>query len=301
VRLWRPIDVSPEEVAEWRSRILEAELVQPFKQAFREVYHLAPAEQETRTYSNRFAAHIVRYTQAYALMKARGWTVTALGPWDYGAEGGRSRREFDDAGITAEFWMDYVESAERDDLLANLAATDQVRFLVAGEPLPLEDVPAGVFSETMRDVDLFVSVSSIAGDPNWLDQGAERFNAYWHETSFGELGETAETRREVLAHLLPRLKIADRCELTDKFVVVRGNRRSYKIHLGSANVLMEPNDEYLCIVPDRGRGPRRLYLPFEEDARLSVILSKAFMLADDERIEDPTITRQISRQIARRG
>src|SRR5215211_4880837 len=69
VRLWRPIDVSPEEVAEWRSRILEAELVQPFKQAFREVYHLAPAERETRTYSNRFAAHIVRYTQAYALMK----------------------------------------------------------------------------------------------------------------------------------------------------------------------------------------------------------------------------------------
>jgi hypothetical protein len=42
-------------------------------------------------------------------------------------------------------------------------------------------------------------------------------------------------------------------------------------------------------------------LPFEEDSRLSVILSKAFMLADDERIEDPTITRQISRQIARRG
>ena len=83
--------------------------------------------------------------------------------------------------------------------------------------------------------------------------------------------------------------------------MVRGNRRSYKIHLGSANVLMEPNDEYLCIVPDRGRGPRRLYLPFEEDSRLSVILSKAFMLADDERIDDPTITRQISRQIARRG
>jgi hypothetical protein len=172
---------------------------------------------------------------------------------------------------------------------------------VDGEPVPLEDVPAGVFSETMRDVDLFVSVSSIAGDPNWLDHGAERFNAYWHETSFGELGETAETRREVLAHMLPRLKIADRCELTDKFVVVRGNRRSYKIHLGSANVLMEPNDEYLCIVPERGRGARNLYLPFEEDSRLSVILSKAFMLADDERIEDPTITRQISRQIARRG
>jgi hypothetical protein len=301
VRLWRPIDVSPEEVAEWRSRIVEAELLQPFKQAFREVYHLAPAERDTRTYSNRFAAHIVRYAQAYAVMKGRGWTVSALGPWDYGDEGGRSRREFDEAGITAEFWMDYVESGERDELLANLAATDQVRFLQGGEPMQLEHVPAGVFSETMRDVDLFVSVSSIAGDPGWLDHGADRFNTYWHETSFGDLTETAETRRDVLRELVPQLKIADRLELTEKFLLVRGDRRTYKIHLGSANVLMEPNDEYLCIVPERSRGPRKLYLPFEDDSRLSVILSKAFMLADDERIDDPTITRQISRQIATRG
>lgn len=302
LRLWRPIDVSPDEVAGWRSRILEGELVQPFKQAFREIYHLAPAEQETGTYSNRFAAHIVRYTQAYALMKARGWAVSALGPWDYGAEGGRSRREFDEAGIVAEFWMDYVESGETDELIATLASTDQVRFVRDGdEVMRLEDVPPGVFSETMRDVDLFVSVASIAGDPNWLDHGTERFNAYWHETSFGELTETAETRRDVLRQLVPQLKISDRCELTNKFLVVRGSRRTYKIHLGSANVLMEPNDEYLCIVAERGRGPRNLYLPFEEDSRLSVILSKAFMLADDERIQDPTITRQISRQIARRG
>ena len=99
VRLWRPIDVKPEEVAEWRSRILEQELVQPFKQAFREVYHLAPAERETGTYSNRFAAHIVRYQQAYALMKTRGWAVSALGPWDYGDDGGRSRRTFEEAGL----------------------------------------------------------------------------------------------------------------------------------------------------------------------------------------------------------
>ena len=112
----------------------------------------------------------------------------------------------------------------------------------------------------------------------------ERFNAYWHEASFGELTETAATRRDVLHGLVPQLRIADRLELTDKFLVVRGGRRTYKIHLGSANVLMEPNDEYLYIVPERGRGPRKLYLPFEEDSRLTVILSKAFLLADDERI-----------------
>jgi hypothetical protein len=58
---------------------------------------------------------------------------------------------------------------------------------------------------------------------------------------------------------------------------------------------MEPNDQYLCIVPDaRARATRDdLYLPFEGDATLSVIVSKAFLLADDMKIKDPTITRQI--------
>jgi hypothetical protein len=35
-------------------------------------------------------------------------------------------------------------------------------------------------------------------------------------------------------------------------------------------------------------------LPFDNDPILSVILSKAFMLAADERISDPTITRQLA-------
>ncbi|MBD3147323.1 hypothetical protein IEQ31_29700, partial [Microbispora camponoti] len=49
---------------------------------------------------------------------------------------------------------------------------------------------------------------------------------------------------------------------------------------------------YLCIVP-RGSGDR-VFLPFEEDGgMLSVIVSKAFLLAADTEITDPTIVRQI--------
>ncbi|MEQ4724883.1 hypothetical protein [Nonomuraea sp. B19D2] len=93
---------------------------------------------------------------------------------------------------------------------------------------------------------------------------------------------------------MPRLKIADRVELTDRFLRVRGQLRTYRIHLGSGNILMEPNDAYLCIVPDRGRSASSVFLPFEEDGgMLSVILSKAFLLADDTRISDPSITRQL--------
>lgn len=98
--------------------------------------------------------------------------------------------------------------------------------------------------------------------------------------------------------MVPRLKIADRCTLGDRFLIVRGDLRTYKIHLGSGNIFMEPNDEYLCIVPARGGGARvagGLFLPFEGDATLSMILSKAILLAEDKKITDPTITRQIGK------
>jgi hypothetical protein len=122
---------------------------------------------------------------------------------------------------------------------------------------------------------------------------------YWAHYSFGDLSESARTRRYVLEGLIPRLKIAGRCHLTDRFLVVRGDLRTYKIHLGSGNILMEPNDQYLCIVPGRstasGAEGDKVFLPFEGDNTLGIILSKAFLLAADTKITDPTITRQINR------
>jgi len=44
-------------------------------------------------------------------------------------------------------------------------------------------------------------------------------------------------------------------------------------------------------VPDAGTP--QVYLPFEGDATLSIILSKAFLLANDAAIKDPVILRQL--------
>jgi hypothetical protein len=59
---------------------------------------------------------------------------------------------------------------------------------------------------------------------------------------------------------------------------------------------MEPNDQYLCIVPDSSAVTKgdSVFLPFEGDRTLSIVLSKAMLLADDSKIKDPTITRQIA-------
>ncbi|MER6978711.1 DUF4132 domain-containing protein [Streptomyces carpinensis] len=291
VRLWHPLRSEPAAVRAWRDLLTERRIRQPFKQAFREIYLLTPAEEQTRVYSNRFAAHLVHYRRMFALLRARGWTSDRLGPWD-GGDGDEAERTFAAGEWRVRFFHTWADWAGDDEL----ASTDQVRFdrRVEGawRETPLADVPPLVFSEAMRDVDLFVGVSSIASDPDWTDGGPER--TYWERTSFAELTESAEARREALARILPRLKLADRCTLDGRFLIVRGDLCTYKIHLGSANILMEPDDAYLCIVPARRPGDGKVFLPFEDD-RLSLILSKAFLLAADTEIADESILIQIKR------
>src|SRR5262249_34984364 len=141
--------------------------------------------------------------------------------------------------------------------------------------------------------------ASVGNDPTWQDGGPNgRYRDYWQSYSFGELSATAETRKQLLERLVPRLTIADRCAVEGRFLRVRGDLRTYRIHLGSGNLLMEPNDQYLGLVPGRGDPSTPtgdLFLPFEADSVLAIILSKAFLLADDTKITDPTITRQLAR------
>ena len=315
LRLWHPLRAEADEVAEWRDELTARELRQPFKQVFREVYPLTPAEVTTGTYSNRFAGHILRYGQARSLMAERGWTGNHLG---YFSEGYSSEmvKELPRPGELplcegvfwrARFFVELVDEGAASNGVAVLCSTDQVRIerraasagpRGAWELAALAEAPALVLSEALRDVDLFTGVASIGADPDWEDRGVDRaYGAYWQSYAFGELSASGRVRRESLARLLPRTRIADRVELTDRFLRVRGDRGTYKIHLGSGNILMEPNDAYLCIVPKQGAGGSRgdkVFLPFEEDGGLlSVILSKAFLLADDAGITDRTITAQL--------
>ncbi|SFN58297.1 protein of unknown function [Actinomadura madurae] len=290
VRLWHPIGASPDEVRAWRDLLVERRIRQPFKQAFREIYLLTPAEEETRTYSNRFAAHLVHYRRMFALFRARGWTSRLLGPWDGGGSDEATRT------LAAGEWRvrfshvlaDWAGEQE-------IAGTNRVMFDRraggAWREAPLADVPPRVLSEAMRDVDLFVGVTSIAADPMWEDGEA---HDYWVREWHADLTESTRTRRDALERILPKTKIADRCVIDGRHLVVKGELRTYKIHLGSANIVMEPDDAFLCIVPERRTPAAKVFLPFE-DERLSLILSKAFLLAADDRIGDESILSQIKR------
>ncbi|MER5421914.1 DUF4132 domain-containing protein [Streptosporangium roseum] len=288
VRLWHPARASLEEVRAWREVVQGKELRQPYKQAFREVYLLTPAEEETRDHSRRFSDHLLRYGQAKALLTDRGWTGMTLGHWDWAggsAECTATRKLPGGLTATWDFHLD-EGSAERDNVgPVSICVSGDIRFLAGISPVPLAEVPPLVLSEALRDADLAVGVTSTGLDPTGHGD-------YWQSYSFGDLAESAQVRRDALSRLIGRTAIADRCTMTDRFLVVRGDLRTYKIHLGSANILMEPNDAYLCIVS--ARDPHAgLFLPFEEDGRLALILSKAFLLANDTAITDPSITHQI--------
>ncbi|MFC4119025.1 DUF4132 domain-containing protein [Nonomuraea zeae] len=290
VHLWHPISHTAAEVRAWRDHLMEIGLRQPFKQAFREVYLLTPAEEESLHHSRRFARHLLRYGQAKALLTDRGWTGLSLGWWD--GAGGSDRCEAVKqlpGGLTASwhFSLD-PHGYERDGYgnTASVCVSEELGFVGAdGGLVPLPEVPPLTLSETLRDADLAVGVTSTGLDP-------EGHGEYWQSFGFGDLTESAQVRHDALTGLLPRLSIAERCTLTDRFLRVRGDLRTYKIHLGSGNILMEPNDAYLCIVP-HGSGDQ-VFLPFEENGGLlSVILSKAFLLAADTRITDASITHQL--------
>ncbi len=320
VALWHPLDQPPQVVLGWRAFLEEWQVQQPFKQAHREVYLLTPAEERTGAFSNRFASHILKQHQFHALCAARGWKNKLRLMVD--DEYPPASRLLPQWGLRAEYWIegagsDYSADTNESGVYLCLS-TDQVRFYRIGdeqltahaggggysarwhgqpaaEPLPLAEIPPLVFSEIMRDVDLFVGVANVGNDPAWADGGRrETERNAWTHFSFGELSAAAQTRRDLLERLVPKLKIADRCSFPGKFLVVRGDLRTYKIHLGSGNILMSPNDQYLCIVPGGGQAEEgKIFLPFEGDRTLSVILSKAFLLAEDAKITDPSITRQI--------
>ncbi|MFD3498493.1 DUF4132 domain-containing protein [Streptomyces sp. NPDC058678] len=321
VRLWHPVGHESAGIVAWRDWLERHEITQPFKQAHREVYLLTDAERSTGTYSNRFAAHFLRQHQFHSLAAIRGWRNKLRLCVD--DEAPPATRDLPQWGLRAEYWIEGdgqeygVDTTESGSYLR--LRTDQVRFYpidapqnsahcyggeyhmwlrdgaAPADPLPLESVPPLVLSEVLRDVDLFVGVASVGNDPTWQDGGpGGRFREYWTSYGFGELNQSAETRRLLLDRLIPRLAIADRCTLEGRFLHVKGERHTYKIHLGSGNILMTPDDRYLCIVPkSNASAPQPGYLPYEGDRTLAVILSKAMMLADDTKITDPTILSQL--------
>lgn len=299
VSLWHPIQAAAPEVLAWRELLQEAQVLQPIRQAFREVYLLTDAERESGTTSRRFAGHLLRQFQLAALLRERGWDYALQGSWDSHNTPCKTLKNW---GLAVLFELDVKDefsSIQGDTGVFAYVESGEFRFVKDGEAWDetrLADIPPLVFSEVLRDMDLFVGVCSVANDPELGLVDDPAFRGYISLASNAELQGGAQVRRDLLDNILSRLPIAKRCHLDGRYLVVKGDLRTYRIHLGSSNILMAPNDQYLCIVQDKKAksASSGLYLPFEGDALLSLILSKALLLANDKKIKDPSILSQIN-------
>ncbi|HXG11993.1 MAG TPA: DUF5724 domain-containing protein [Gemmataceae bacterium] len=248
----------------WQHDCFRRELVQPFKQVFRELYVLTEAEKADDTVSRRYAGQQVNPRQAVALWTSRGWAA------GYGE--GVSRTFHDaDLSVHVSFLGGYFTPAEVEGL-----TIEGVYFTKRGEwkPLPLVKVPPRLFSEVMRDLDLVVSVAHRGGvDP---------------EAS----ASTVEMRSALLRETCALLKL-DNVRVQGSHVLIDGELGNYSVHLGSAVVHRQPGGS-LCLVPVHAQHRGRLFLPFaDDDPKTAEVISKVILLARDSEIQDPTILDQL--------
>jgi hypothetical protein len=297
--LWHPIRADEREVASWRRYVLDHQLRQPFKQAFREAYRLGEDER-TQTSAIRFAGHILRYQRMFAFLKERRWATNYLGPWDGGYDG-RARREFEWARLRAIFTFEQVSTDDPHAFPILLCSSKELYFIRSedrGEArLPLGEIPATVLSEAFRDVDLFVSLCSIAAandEVAWDDPRFGRFSAYRDQLS--EWSSPVErSRTAALEHVLARLPVTQRCRLEGRELIVRGDLAAYRIHVGTGVVRFGQGNADLAIseslLPPLEAS--ELYLPFADDPILHRIIRIALWLGRDRDITDVDTLRRI--------
>jgi hypothetical protein len=305
-RLWHPIASAAEEIQKWRQYVFTAKIRQPFRQAFREFYQVTDEERQSKTYSNRFAGFVMRQHQFASLCRTRGWDYRLMGAHFDGAN--VPTKKFDSWNTRAELYVDLPSDRDPALLHSGLGEqsgsginlflnSDQVRFYREGREVAMDDVPAVLYSEVMRDVDLFTSVSSVGEDETWADEGDRGTGFFREDSNLQGLSSLIALRREILTLALPHTPIHDRCKLHNTWLEVRGQLGTYRIDLvwGGAALLADSAFRRLRI-PQKVLNAVSLdssALSIDFDSRSETILRKAYVLADDWKIDSPDLIRQL--------
>ncbi|MBC2478690.1 DUF4132 domain-containing protein, partial [Clostridium beijerinckii] len=142
------------------------------------------------------------------------------------------------------------------------------------KPLNLEEVSKLIFSEVMRDLDLVVSVAYVGGvDP---------------EVSMS----TIEVRTAIVEEILKLMKLSN-VKLKGTHAHISGVHGEYTVHLGSG-VVHKLGSGAINIIPIHSGQRGKLFLPFiDSDPKSAEIISKIAILAEDNKLKDPSILEQI--------
>lgn len=264
LRVAHPFDLYSEKSwAKYQEVLFSAQIVQPFKQVFRELYVKTEEEME-KTDSRRYSGNQIQPAKTAACLKTRRWIADV--------EDGLQKVYYKE-NITAKIYAiaDWFSPA---DIEAPTLEWVEFSDRKTGKPIKISDIPDIIFSEVMRDVDLAVSVAHAGGvDP---------------ETSHS----TMEMRAALLKFTLPLFKLTN-VEIAGNHAHIKGKFGEYTVHLGSG-VIHKKGGPMINILAVQSQHRGKLFLPFaDDDPKTAEVLTKVLFLAEDSKIKDPTVLEQI--------
>ncbi|USR79751.1 DUF4132 domain-containing protein [Arcanobacterium pinnipediorum] len=260
LRIAHPVDLLKHDWVAWQNLLLEREIIQPFKQVFRELYTMTAEERKQDGYTQRFAGYQVAVNQTLGLLNSRGWMLN-------GEEGFEKVHHHSDLRIELYSYADWYTAGD-----VEAPSFEKVVFLdnKTGKTYNMAELDPIIFSETMRDLDLVVSVAHVGGvDP--------------------ELNHTTiELRTRILEHNLGLFGVSN-YQIEGSHITIKGLLHEYSMHLGSG-VIHVAGRGMLPVFPVHSQQRGRIFLPFvDSDPKTAEIVSKALMLANDKKIKDPAI------------
>ncbi|MCI9374101.1 MAG: DUF4132 domain-containing protein [Lachnospiraceae bacterium] len=248
---------------EYQKQLFEKQIKQPFKQVFRELYVKLEEELEKEE-SMLFSGNQIQPVKTVGALRSRRWVA------DY------------DDGLQKIYYKENIVAriyAMADWFSPSDTEAPTLEYVVfsdrkSGKPLPIKDIPDIIYSEVMRDVDLAVSVAHAGGvDP---------------ETSHS----TIEMRQAIVACSLSLFRTKN-VRLEGSHAIIDGKLGQYTVHLGSG-VVHQIGNSMLFVVPVHSQHRGRIFLPFvDDDPKTAEIMSKILLFAEDGKIKDPNILRQI--------
>ncbi len=259
-----PFDLYREEsLHKYQKALFERQIRQPFKQVFRELYVKLEEELEKEE-SMLFSGNQIQPLKTVGALKSRRWVA------DY--EDGLQKIYYKENIVARIYAMaDWFSPSDVEAPTLEYVVFEDRK---TGRPLAIKDIPDIIYSEVMRDVDLAVSVAHAGGvDP---------------ETSHS----TIEMRKAIIACNLSLFRTKN-VRLDGNHAIIDGSLGQYTVHLGSG-VVHQIGNAMLFVVPVHSQHRGRIFLPFvDDDPKTAEILSKILLFAEDKKIKDPNILKQI--------
>lgn len=249
---------------DYQKIFFEQKIRQPFKQVFRELYIKLPEEYEKQE-SRLFAGYQIQPRKTVATLQSRRWVLDE--------ECGLQKIYYKENIVAVLYaladWYSPgdIEAPE----LEAVAFYDRKN----ARAMQIREIPERIYSEVMRDADLAVSTAYAGG----VDPEASH--------------STVEMRRVIVEENLKLFRV-ENVRVLENHALIDGKFGQYTVHLGSG-VVHQKGNAMLYVLPVHSQHRGRIFLPFvDEDPKTAEILSKILMFAEDEKIKDPAVIRQIT-------